>query len=394
MKILVLTIVMFLLSGCATVDKKFYTINRGDSRESVIEKMGPPEVREVQGKSEAFQYCTTGTSFGVSTFTLVWIHDGIVAGTSAYKLTRPGMCSFHFEQVNWRNFPLREDFSDQKRAVNYKEKPLNKYAPAYSETRVRSDYKKNVKNFTFKKSVKPNFNSYALVIGINNYNENTNVEYADYSALAFEELAHKTFGLPKENIITLLNGKASSGQLKAKLELVKELAEKGSNLYIYFAGHGLPGKDGSTYLLPADMSADSIHLEPNLKLDTIYKRLSQSQASNVFVFMDSCFSGKDDSGDLLYKGVAPVLKTNKVKLTSKKIVVFTAGQSTDFANDFEDKNHRLFSYYLINELSKGQNNLNKAYASIRRDVKRNSLMKGIGYKQVPQLYGQSNHKLY
>jgi len=263
-----------------------------------------------------------------------------------------------------------------------------------SEEQTRKNFVKKTKPFKFKKNSKSNENSYALVIGINKYNENTNVEYADYSALAFEELAHKTFGLPKENIITLLNSKASSGQLKAKLELVRELAEKGSNLYVYFAGHGVPGRDGSTYLLPADMSADAIHLEPNLKLKTIYKRLSQSEASNVYVFMDSCFSGKDDGGDLLYKGVAPVLKTNKVKLTSKKMVVFTAGKSTDFANDYEDKHHRLFSYYLINELAKGQKNINSAYNSIRRNVKRNSLMKGIGYKQVPQLYGKSNHKLY
>lgn len=263
-----------------------------------------------------------------------------------------------------------------------------------SEQQVRDDYANNAGVFNFKQNRKVNDNSFALVIGINNYAENTNVEYADYSALAFEELANKTFGIPKENIITLLNDKASSGQLKAKIELIKELAEKGSNLYVYFAGHGVPGKDGATYILPADMSADSIHLEPNLKLDAIYKQLSRSLASNVYVFMDSCFSGKDDSGKLLYKGVAPVLRINKTKVTSRKLMIFTAGKSTDFANDLKEKKHRLFSYHLLNELSKGNKNLKSIYQNIRRKVKRSSLMKGIGYKQVPQLYGNSSRALY
>jgi len=282
----------------------------------------------------------------------------------------------------------------QETKIVIQEKIVYKGNGINSEEQVRRNYSKNAKHFSFKTPRKRNVNSYALVVGINNYNENTNVDYADFSALAFEELAHKTFGLPKENIITLLNDKASSGQLKAKLELVKELAERGSNLYVYFAGHGVPGKDGSTYLLPSDMSADSIHLEPNLKLDTIYKRLSQSLASNVYVFMDSCFSGKDDTGKLLYKGVAPVLRIQKTKVESKKLTIFTAGKSTDFANDYKDKKHRLFSYHLISELSKGNRSLKMVYENIRRSVKRSSLMKGIGYKQVPQLYGQSNHRLY
>ena len=208
------------------------------------------------------------------------------------------------------------------------------------------------------------------------------------------KLANITFGIPKENIITLLNSKATSGQIKAKIELIKELADSEGNIYVYFAGHGVPGKDGSTYLLPTDMSADAIHLEPNLKLDSIYAKLSKAEAKNVFVFMDSCFSGKDDTGGLLYRGVAPVLKVKKTKVSSKKITIFTAGKSTDFANDFEDKKQRMFSYFLIKELADGKTDLSKVYSKIKSKVKRASLIKGLGYKQVPQLYGNKKVILY
>jgi len=264
-----------------------------------------------------------------------------------------------------------------------------------SASNIRQIYSSRVsKNYNFARTGKINYDSFALVIGINKYAQNTPVEYADLSALAFEELATKTLGVPEANVITILNEKATSGRIKAKIELVKELSESTGNIYLFFAGHGVPGKDGNTYLLPSDMTADAIHLEQNLRLDNIYKKLASSSAKRVFVFMDSCFSGKDDAGGLLYKGVAPVLRTKKLTVQEKKLTVFTAGKSTDFANDNQDKQQRLFSYHLIDELSSGETDLGKIYPRVRSKVKRASLMKGLGYKQEPQIYGKQENKLY
>ncbi len=280
-----------------------------------------------------------------------------------------------------------------KEKIVYKEKIVKVGSEVNSKEQLQKEYRDIKSQYSFKQTSKQNQDSFALVIGINNYAENTPVEYADLSALAFKELANKTLGIPKENIITLLNEKATSGQIKANIELIKELSDNNGNIYVYFAGHGVPGKDGNTYLLPTDMSADSIHLEPNLQLDKIYAKLSKSEAKNVFVFMDSCFSGKDDSGSLLYKGVAPVLKTKKTVISSNKLTIFTAGKSTDFANDYQDKKQRMFTYFLISELSQGTTNLNNIYSKIKNKVKRKSLLKGYGYKQVPQLYGNKSKSL-
>jgi len=278
--------------------------------------------------------------------------------------------------------------------IVYKDRIVNVGSQKDSKAELEKKYNSLKYEYSFKKNRNKNKDSFALIIGINNYKRNTNVEYADLSAMAFEELAQKTLGIPKENIITLLNDDATSGQIKANIELIKELSDRRGNLYVYFAGHGVPAKDGSTYLLPSDMSADSIHLEPNLKLDTIYAKLAKAEAKNVFVFMDSCFSGKDDKGSLLYKGVAPVLRTKKTVINSNKLTILTAGKSTDFANDYENKQQRMFTYFLIKELAQGKKNLNKIYPDIQSDVKRASLRKGIGYKQVPQIYGNKKVKLY
>lgn len=256
----------------------------------------------------------------------------------------------------------------------------------YNYDNIKSEY-------SFTKAQKQNQSSYALIIGINKYKQNPPVEYADLSALAFKELAEKTLGIPKENIMLLLNDDATSGQIKTKIETITQLAEHSGNIYLYFAGHGVPAADGNTYILPSDMSADSILLEPNLKLDNIYAKLTHSEAKNVFVFIESCFSGKDDNGQLLYRGVAPVLKANKTTITNKKLTVMTAGGSSDFANEYSEKKQRLFSYFLISELAEGKKNLDAVYAEITHKVKRASLLKGIGYKQIPQIFGNDKAKI-
>ncbi|MFA6144919.1 MAG: hypothetical protein WCW84_06110 [Sulfurimonas sp.] len=103
-KILIL-ILLILFSGCATKNKAFFNINAGDSKASVIDKLGYPEDRQFNGKHEAIQYCTTGTSFGVSTFDVVWLYDGKVTGVNSYNLHGAGMCSGHFESVKWEDAP-------------------------------------------------------------------------------------------------------------------------------------------------------------------------------------------------------------------------------------------------------------------------------------------------
>ena len=242
-----------------------------------------------------------------------------------------------------------------------------------------------------KKNAPINYNAFALVIGINKYMNETNVDYADNSAKSFAKLAQNVLGVPKENIISLTNEKATSGQIKSNIELITQLLEKGNTLYFYYAGHGVPGTNGKTYLLPSDMKADNIEVEPALAISTIYDKLIKSPADNVVVFMDSCFSGKDDSGKLLYKGVAPVLKTKKQKINKNKMMLFSAGASSDFANQYKDQEQRLFSYFLMKGLLEGKNTTQALHNYTKVQVKRNSLRLGLSYKQIPQFDGKANY---
>jgi hypothetical protein len=65
----------------------------------------------------------------------------------------------------------------------------------------------------------------------------------------------------------------------------------------------------------------------------------------------------------------------------------TAGSAEDFANQYDKEKQRLFSYYLIKGLADETKNkdIKTLYEYVRRNVKRESLRIGLGYKQVPQL---------
>ncbi|MDA7816617.1 caspase family protein [Sulfurimonas sp.] len=239
-------------------------------------------------------------------------------------------------------------------------------------------------NIQYNKTNKIAEDDFALIIGISNYDEVTAVEFADNSAYEYKKLLMTTYGLPEENIIILVNKKATSGKIKSKLRLLTELTEKNSKIYFYYAGHGVPSRKGDAYILPVDMSADDVEVEPTLRLDSIYKKLANSKAKKIFAVVDSCFSGKDDNGKLLYKGVAPALMVKNIKPPSKMTLI-TASASKEFANDYQEQKHRMMSYFLIKNMATGEKDIKNTYEYIRKKVKRASLQKGFGYKQVPQL---------
>ena len=101
-RFVVLFITTLLLVGCADKYAKLVMdINVGDSKSSVIKKLGPPENRQVNGEYEVLQYCTTGTSFGVSSYEVIWLHKGKVTGITSYNQYGDGSCTAHFKTINW-----------------------------------------------------------------------------------------------------------------------------------------------------------------------------------------------------------------------------------------------------------------------------------------------------
>jgi hypothetical protein len=69
------------------------------------------------------------------------------------------------------------------------------------------------------------------------------------------------------------------------------------------------------------------------------------------------------------------------------------GEGNQFANEYEEKGHRLFSYHLIKGLLEGKTNLRKLAAYVQKNVSKDSRKLGPTYTQEPVIYGSLNQDL-
>lgn len=241
--------------------------------------------------------------------------------------------------------------------------------------------------------IKKNPKAYAIIFGIEDYLLESNVNYSQNSAMSFMQYASKTLGVPDDNIWAFMGNKTTSGFIKSQWQDFINLLEKDATVYFYYSGHGVPGSDGNSYILPSDTNAETATNDKTFMLKNIYKNLSDSKAKKVVAFVDSCFSGKDDKGELLFSGVAPVLKVKKTKFDKNKMTIFTAGSSNNFSNQYKEKQQRLFSYYLMKALALGKTNTQDLFEYIRKNVANKSRKLGVAYKQIPQLQGNAKGEI-
>lgn len=98
---------------------------------------------------------------------------------------------------------------------------------------------------------KPNKNSYAIVIGIENYHQKLpKADFATHDAQTITEYLTKALGYPEENVVTLLNENATNVAMAKYFEKwMPNNVETGGTVFIYFSGHGAPNpKTGDAYL--------------------------------------------------------------------------------------------------------------------------------------------------
>ena len=75
------------------------------------------------------------------------------------------------------------------------------------------------------------------------------------------------------------------------------------------------------------------------------------------------------------------------------MTVITAGSGKEFSNMYAEKNHRLFSYYLMKSLLNGDKNIYNIYKKVSADVYHQSNIMGPLYRQEPVLKGNRDFEL-
>lgn len=201
-------------------------------------------------------------------------------------------------------------------------------------------------------SSKKNEYRYALIIGNEDYNSfqqgldnESNVDYALNDARIIKEYAIKTFGIPEDNIIYLENAKAveMSRSINTLKTIIKNSNGKAEVLF-YYAGHGYPEEStNEPFIIPVDVSGKDLQFA--VKLYDLYTQLNEYPSEKITVILDACFSGGGRNAGLLSaRGVKVKPKEN---LLNGNIVVFTASSGVQSSLSYKDKNHGLFTYFLL-----------------------------------------------
>ena len=137
-------------------------------------------------------------------------------------------------------------------------------------------------------------NSWALIIGIDKYQNVSSLDYAVDDARSVKRLLIEQFNFPSDNITLLLNQKASYTKIKKALSHVTRQAGQKDRILIFFAGHGatidLPESGEMGFLIPADGEKDDLYAT-SLEMDELRKVSSLSQAKHMLYLVDACYGG-------------------------------------------------------------------------------------------------------
>ncbi len=226
-----------------------------------------------------------------------------------------------------------------------------------------------------------NPNALALVIANENYAGVPHVESALHDGETMAKYLEQTLGLPKENIIVQTD--ATLGALLRAIAQTKNAVKSmgaGTDLIVYYAGHGMPNEaTKDALLLPVD--GDPLTAESCYSLNRLYDELGNSGAENIIVFLDACFSGSNRGDGMLTATRGVAIKPKEVAPQGNMFILSaTSGQET--ALPYAEKNHGLFTYYLLKKLQQTRGNV--TLSDLAEDVKSNVARQSNLINRKPQ----------
>ncbi|WP_105532342.1 polysaccharide deacetylase family protein [Solimicrobium silvestre] len=199
-------------------------------------------------------------------------------------------------------------------------------------------------------------NSWAIVIGINDYAKWPKLQYAVQDSQGVRQILIEKLGFPSDHVFSLQNGEATRNGILAMFHdrLANSSVQKDDRIFVFFAGHGATRKLSSGrdlgYIVPVDsdpneFAADAI---PMTEIQNISESLN---SKHVFFVMDACYSGL---GLTRGGGSSNYLRDNAKRIGRQML---TAGGTDQMVADGGPNGHSVFTWTLLQGLS-GKADLN------------------------------------
>lgn len=209
-------------------------------------------------------------------------------------------------------------------------------------------------------AAQPYHDSWAAIIGIDDYVNWQKLQYAAHDALGVKDLLVQKYSFKPDHIFTLLNGEATRQNILSLLGdklATANMVQHEDRVFVFYAGHGATRKLASGrelgYIIPVD--ADLTNYEGSAISMTNFQDISEAiPAKHVLFVMDSCYSGL-----ALTRGGGMAPSQNYLNEISRREArqMFTAGGADQQVADNGPNGHSVFTWTLLQGLD-GRADLN------------------------------------
>jgi len=246
-----------------------------------------------------------------------------------------------------------------------------------------------------------NSNAVAVVFGIESYRNAPNVSDAVNDADIFREYLIKRFGLNRENIYLRLDEQATKGEFDKVFSSngwISRIANKNSDVFIYYAGHGAPDvKTKETFLVPYD-GDPNYATSTGFSINELYDNLSDLNVKTITLIMDACFTGSSRDNQPILADARPVYIETESGNIPENTIVFTAASGNEISSAYTQKNHGIFTYYLLKGLNGNADSnrdkkitVNEMSSYLNENVPQQA--RKMGREQNPQLLGTDKNRV-
>ena len=240
----------------------------------------------------------------------------------------------------------------------------------------------------------------AVVIGVESYQYVPDATYAYNDAEVFREYLAETMGMKRQRIKLATNSKATQAEFSKLLGpngwLARNITKGKSDVVVYFSGHGIASPDAkSSGLLPHDVDPN---YSVGLQTTQLYQDLAAMGAKSVTVFLDACFTGQTRNSEMLIANARPIVIKPIAAAVPDNVTVISAASGTQISGALEEKEHGLFTYYLLKGLGGDADsnkdksiNISELKSFVSAKVKEQAALNGR--EQIPVIQGSSDKVL-
>ena len=201
--------------------------------------------------------------------------------------------------------------------------------------------------------------TWAVVIGVGEYEHVTDLRFTNADAQAVAEVLQQAGGVAADQILTMKDDSQAQLQptaekLRANITQWLQQAGPRDTMLVFFAGHGTLGFDGALYLAPQDVELVDAELEPTgvrngLALSWLRQQLASCQAQTKLLLLDACHSGSARNG------ANRQLQADGEKLAEvfqglEGLMTIASCQGRQKSIESESLGHGLFSHWLVQGL--------------------------------------------